>query len=173
MRDWLSPDWLSSGSFRDGWRGRGLAGAALVVLLWLPGMAAEAQVRGPCGQEMRKLCPDARPGTGEFRSCFEKHEDDLTPRCRERLAAGQERLDRMRKGCAEDIETHCADIPEGGGNLLRCLNEHADELSDACKQSVPRRARNRRPPAKAPEPQQAPEPNPPTQPAEPEAGSGE
>jgi hypothetical protein len=135
---------------------RPLALVALAAALLLPAAAAQAQLRGPCGQEIGKLCPELRPGTAEFRACFEEHKHELSPMCRERLAQGRERLDQMRNACASDIEAHCGDIQRGGGKLMRCLNEHVEELSDGCRESLPRRGRMRRAPAKATVQQPAP-----------------
>ena len=36
--------------------------------------------------------------------------------------------------CTEDIAKYCKDAGKGRGALLRCLEEHETELSDACKE---------------------------------------
>jgi len=148
-------------------RGSVFALTAIATALLLTGGAAHAQAqgRGPCPQEVRKLCPDLRPGTAEFRECFEQHKGDLSPECQERLAQGQERFAKMQAACETEIQTHCSEGVDGGGRLLQCLRQHSAELSDGCKQSMPRRARMQRAPGKAPTkaPTKAPEAAPETE----------
>lgn len=127
---------------RVGWL---LAAGLAVGLLPVAALAqAQAQPRGgPCGQEIKKYCPDEHPGTDEFRACFEQHKGDLTPQCSKRLAEGQERFDKLMAACEGDIHTHCSEIERGSGQLMRCLGQHADKLSDSCKEAVPQRMRRR------------------------------
>lgn len=35
--------------------------------------------------------------------------------------------------CAADYQSHCAETTPGQGRLLKCLNEHVTELSEACR----------------------------------------
>lgn len=42
----------------------------------------------------------------------------------------------MRKTCAADVEKLCKDVQPGHGRVAVCLNEHASELSPACKKMV-------------------------------------
>jgi hypothetical protein len=39
----------------------------------------------------------------------------------------------MRQACQADFEKFCADVQPGGGARIRCLRQHAADLSDACK----------------------------------------
>jgi len=39
--------------------------------------------------------------------------------------------------CREDLRTHCSDVARGDDHAkLRCLSEHRDELSDACRAQI-------------------------------------
>ena len=38
--------------------------------------------------------------------------------------------------CAEDYQKFCKDVRPGEGRAAKCMNEHKDELSDACKQAA-------------------------------------
>lgn len=38
--------------------------------------------------------------------------------------------------CADDAKKFCKDTVPGGGRLARCLSEHANELSPACKERI-------------------------------------
>lgn len=35
--------------------------------------------------------------------------------------------------CAQDVQTLCAGVERGGGRIGKCLKEHADQVSPACK----------------------------------------
>jgi hypothetical protein len=38
--------------------------------------------------------------------------------------------------CREDIQKFCASVPPGGGRFRDCLQQHAAELTPACKQHL-------------------------------------
>lgn len=38
--------------------------------------------------------------------------------------------------CRADRERFCADVPLGGGRVLKCLEAHSSSLSDGCKQAL-------------------------------------
>ena len=38
--------------------------------------------------------------------------------------------------CADDIAKLCKDVKPGGGRLAKCLKEHENELSPACKEKI-------------------------------------
>jgi hypothetical protein len=37
------------------------------------------------------------------------------------------------EACKADIEKFCSEVQQGRGRIVRCLNEHTDELSADCK----------------------------------------
>lgn len=37
------------------------------------------------------------------------------------------------ENCKQDVEKFCSDVEPGQGRLVRCLRQHKDQLSDACK----------------------------------------
>lgn len=52
-----------------------------------------------------------------------------------RAGAGDGRAS-ARQACAADYQRLCAAVSPGGGRVRKCLNDHFDGLSDACKQAV-------------------------------------
>jgi hypothetical protein len=36
--------------------------------------------------------------------------------------------------CADDVAKYCKDVQPGGGRIVRCLKQHEQELSPACRQ---------------------------------------
>jgi hypothetical protein len=46
-----------------------------------------------------------------------------------------------RGACRADAERLCKDLERGGGAVARCLREHENELSDACRDQLDSRGR--------------------------------
>ncbi len=38
--------------------------------------------------------------------------------------------------CADDAQKFCKDVRPGGGRIAKCLKEHEEDLSSACKQQI-------------------------------------
>ena len=38
--------------------------------------------------------------------------------------------------CADDAKKFCKEVKPGGGRIIKCLQGHQSELSDACKQQL-------------------------------------
>src|SRR5262245_4284359 len=107
-----------------------LAGAALPTT---------AQQR-PCQEDLKKLCPDVRPGSREARTCLQDNLDKLSDGCRQRVsqARGRQRGYPARfRGCEGDLDKFCKGVMQGGGRLVTCLREHEGELSSDCKGRLP------------------------------------
>jgi hypothetical protein len=41
-----------------------------------------------------------------------------------------------KRPCADDVEKFCKDVKPGGERILKCLEAHQSELSDACKKRL-------------------------------------
>ena len=40
------------------------------------------------------------------------------------------------QACRSDFIRYCADVPPGGGAVLRCFAEHAGEVSPSCRKAL-------------------------------------
>ncbi len=49
----------------------------------------------------------------------------------------------MRKACAEDAKKFCTDVKAGEGRIVKCLKQHAQELSQGCAQMIQSRGKHR------------------------------
>ena len=112
------------------------------------GLAAEAQDPGrarrgigeACAEDAARLCPGAR-GV-ELLLCLEGRSADLGPRCRGKVTARaaqlRERHALVVQACQGEVARFCPDVdPAPGQGLVRCLREHEEELSEACRRQLP------------------------------------
>jgi hypothetical protein len=117
-----------------------------------PGLAQQAPPAKPkaakagkdrvCAEDAKKFCSDVRPGAGRMYQCLTKHDAELAPACRERLAAGKARWDEFVKACKADADKYCKGIPTGGGRLLSCLKGREADLAPDCKAQFSRAQAN-------------------------------
>lgn len=48
-----------------------------------------------------------------------------------------------RTACRQDAQRLCGNVERGGGRIIRCLMEHSEEISAACRGAVAERRMNR------------------------------
>jgi hypothetical protein len=104
-----------------------------------PRAAQVARLR--CEAEIEHLCPDVPDGAARI-TCLEQRAQHLTascgPRLHERFVKWKEEQTRLMTACESDIEQWCASINPDGGDLLQCLQEHGQEVSDRCYATLPK-----------------------------------
>lgn len=97
-----------------------------------------AEVR--CEAEIQHSCPDSLMGEGRQR-CMIQRLKRLNPVCqqivRQRLVRSRE-AEGSKVACAEDVTRFCRSVEPGDGRILQCLQEHEQDLSEACYQSLPK-----------------------------------
>jgi hypothetical protein len=108
--------------------------AALV--LWTAGDIF-AQGRGPCAEDAAKYCKDVQPGGGRLARCMKEHENDLSAVCKEHIAQMRQKGKEIHEACQDDARKLCKGVKPGGGRIARCLKEHREELSPACREKLP------------------------------------
>ena len=106
-------------------------------LMWSTPVLAQAPRRGPCVEDVQRLCPDAKTAR-ERAQCFKSHEAELSPACRARHERARARVASIKEECIGDVERLCQDVTPGGGRIARCLKVHKAELSPACKNALPK-----------------------------------
>jgi hypothetical protein len=128
---------------------------------WLPvlglcvaaGLAAGSPARadrsghhGPCRADVEKHCAEVEPGGGgAMGRCLREHHEQLSPACRDHLAARHEqmkkRADAVYAACKSEVGKYCPDHEPGEGGLIRCLRDHEADLSSECRAALPERQR--------------------------------
>ena len=94
-----------------------------------------------CEAEIEQFCPGSSDGPAR-RQCIEQRMHQLALPCqqlmRERFVKWREERTRMIMACQEDVRRYCVSITPGSGKVLQCLQEHAQEISDRCYQTLPK-----------------------------------
>ena len=93
-----------------------------------------------CEAEVQQYCPDSLSGE-DRRRCVVQRMKRLDPACqqivRQRLVRWQE-AEGYKLACVEDVKRVCLTVQPGDGRILQCLQEHEQELSEGCYQSLPK-----------------------------------
>lgn len=117
-----------------------LLATTMVLSLFLGSVAmAEHHEKGPCFDEIKKLCPDMKMGEG-MGKCIHEKKSQLTPECQAKLAEKKEhmkaRMHEWGKACKDDVKKHCKDVQKGEGRVVDCLKSHLEGLTPACKEKM-------------------------------------
>jgi hypothetical protein len=93
-----------------------------------------------CDAEVQQYCPDSLVGE-DRRRCVMQRLKRLEPTCqqivRQRMVRWRE-AEGYKLACVEDVKQVCLTVQPGDGRILQCLQEHEQELSEGCYQSLPK-----------------------------------
>lgn len=106
--------------------------AGVFCLVFATGASA-AQTAKPCAEDAAKLCQGMQPGGGRVAKCLREHAKELSPACKSSIAKAKRKAREFRQACGKDARKLCRDAKRGGGGIAKCLAQHQDELSPACK----------------------------------------
>lgn len=93
-----------------------------------------------CDAEVQQYCPDSLEGE-DRRRCVMQRFKRLDASCQQIV---QQRLvrwkaaDGYKSACLADVKRFCRTVPAGDGRVLHCLQEHEQDLSEGCYQSLPK-----------------------------------
>ena len=106
-------------------------------------MAGVKKLEAGCAADAKKYCTTVTPGDGRLFFCIIAHEDKLSSKCDYALFEASRNLERALNriedaadACWNDIEKHCANIPEGGGRIVQCLSAKQTSLTQQCQAAV-------------------------------------
>lgn len=95
-----------------------------------------------CEAELQQVCPDSLEGE-ERQRCVEQRAKQLPSSCqgmiRQRLVRFKEQSG-LAVACADDVKQWCRDAQSGDGQILQCLQDHAQDVSDGCYATLPKGA---------------------------------
>ncbi len=112
-----------------------LTAAAGLLALLLSGAALAAN-KNPCADDVNKFCRGVERGGGRIAQCLNRHADELSPVCRERIDAARELHKELVEACKADLQKQCKDTQPGGGRLMKCLYAHEPDLAPKCRDKV-------------------------------------
>jgi hypothetical protein len=96
-----------------------------------------------CDAEIDLHCPEGE--AEDRRACVQDKLRQFSMPCqqvlRERIVRVKESLLHLRAACESDAKRFCRHVAPGGGALMQCLEDHAQEVSDLCFQLLPKRGR--------------------------------
>lgn len=96
--------------------------------------------KGPCREDVKKLCAGIEPGGGAILKCMKEHEGQVSAGCKAHLEQKKgelkEKFGQAREACKEDKEKFCKDVKPGGGAIIKCMKSHEAELSAGCKATM-------------------------------------
>jgi hypothetical protein len=126
-----------------------LLAAGLLSLGWPLGADLSAAGPNPCSEDAAKFCGNVETGPAgmvALMECLEAHEKELSDACRDFEAGmGGPRTERresvrekrqFRQSCMGDMAKYCQNAGPMQGGMMKCLDEHQDELSAPCSQSI-------------------------------------
>jgi Cysteine rich repeat len=96
-----------------------------------------------CEAEIESACPEGP--FEERRQCMQERLRQLSVPCRQRarehLMRMKVSLQHIRTACEADVRRFCQGVEPGRGSILQCLETHAQEVSDLCFGTLPKRGR--------------------------------
>jgi hypothetical protein len=120
--------------------------AGLFFLGLMFGSNASAADKNPCSEDIAKFCKDAKSDRRSIMECLEEHENELSDACKDYEATmGGSRVESREKtrhykaflqACKGDVSKFCKDVNPANGGIEKCLNEHQNELSTPCSESM-------------------------------------
>ena len=93
-----------------------------------------------CDAEIQQYCPDSLAGEDRRRCVIQRLKRFDAP-CQQIV---QQRLVRWKQAegykvaCVVDVKRFCRTVPAGDDRVLVCLQEHEQDLSEGCYQSLPK-----------------------------------
>ena len=100
----------------------------------------------PCEEEIKRLCPDIKPGDGRIAECARQHAKEFSPQCQKKhqeMEKHKQALEHAKKACHDDVQKFCKDADPGEGRIVRCLEEHEKNLSEGCRATLERKESKR------------------------------
>lgn len=127
----------------------------LMTVLTAPVLAAEAPARDSgnaaregqprvCHDDIQKFCGQVKPGEGRIIRCMKENQKNFSPACKTEMEKHRkqaaEKREEIHQVCKADAEKLCKNVEPGKGRVMRCLHEHEKELSEDCRESLPKRS---------------------------------
>jgi hypothetical protein len=111
-----------------------------IAACYSKGMGATGAVpqrkKSACAEDAKKYCPGKWPGTDEFASCMRSNESKVSKACLDEYNSQKSAIAKRKKDmepCIADAKKLCPGMGPYDEKLTRCMMEHMDQLSPACR----------------------------------------
>jgi len=122
------------------------ASFAVAILAGPNALAQDALVEhliNACESDIESYCSQVTPGEGRLLHCMAAHEDKISGQCEYALYQAATLLEQLSmaiayvaRECETEIESHCREVVAGEGRILVCLEEHEEDVGEACKKAI-------------------------------------
>jgi hypothetical protein len=99
-------------------------------------LAKARAISADCEGDVYEHCRNVEPGEGRVAACLKAHESELSQWCQKAFNAWRVGRMELVAACAGDVGEHCGQVPEGGGRIWVCLEDHLKDLSSECRAAV-------------------------------------
>ena len=113
-----------------------IARLTLAALLAAGALGGARAADDACQADVERLCAGIPKGGGRIAACLKANEAQVSPACKQELASVRRKVKEVGEACADDIQSLCADVKPGAGNVLRCLNASYFSLTPGCQEIV-------------------------------------
>jgi hypothetical protein len=113
-------------------------GSSIAVVLSLFVLPFAARAEDVCRIDAQNLCKNIPPGGGRIIACLKANQTSLSLPCKEKLAAGDAKIEKTKEACRPDAGKFCQGIKPGEGRIAACLKSHKSELAPVCQKLVDR-----------------------------------
>ncbi|MTI18790.1 hypothetical protein E1162_16205 [Rhodobacteraceae bacterium RKSG542] len=120
--------------------------AGLLIIASIGAASSQPKVKGvleACETERATFCEQVEPGNGRLFACLYAYEDKIGDECSASITDMADAIDLLFASasealavCAPDIEKLCSTVEAGGGRIISCLSEKAEEVSPECKSAA-------------------------------------
>jgi hypothetical protein len=120
---------------------RGAFARTLCLLLACTAVPA-ALADDPCADDVARLCPNVKAGSGRVLGCLQDNEPRLSAACHEKLDAdalkARRLIEEFGRACREDVTQFCAGVEPGEFRVIGCLGQHQLDISPSCQAEMRR-----------------------------------
>ena len=96
-----------------------------------------------CESDIENYCSQVTLGNGRMLHCMAAHEDKISGQCEYAFYQAATLLEQLSMAisyvaqeCETEIESLCSDVMAGEGRVLACLEEHDENVGEACKKAI-------------------------------------
>jgi hypothetical protein len=108
----------------------------LALVRWATPAGAQAMA---CAADREKFCSGVPMGGGRIAGCLKEHKAELSEGCKHAIAGmagGSGGENPVKAACREDAIRYCKSAAGDQARMKACMQEHAAQLSDACKTAM-------------------------------------